>query len=96
MKKSVFGLLNYLLPAKGVMPMHCSAKIGANGDTAGVVEPVAAGAAAFGNSGIGFSDGVGATEGVGARVGGCVGWGWRLACGCTGTAYAFCGVIGCW
>ena len=34
MKKSVFGLLNYLLPAKGVMPMHCSANIGANGDTA--------------------------------------------------------------
>jgi phosphoenolpyruvate carboxykinase (ATP) len=24
-KKSVFTLLNYLLPAKGVMPMHCSA-----------------------------------------------------------------------
>ena len=24
-KKSVFGLLNYLLPEKGVMPMHCSA-----------------------------------------------------------------------
>ncbi len=24
-KKGVFGLLNYLLPAKGVMPMHCSA-----------------------------------------------------------------------
>jgi phosphoenolpyruvate carboxykinase (ATP) len=34
MKKSVFGLLNYLLPQKGVMPMHCSANIGANGDTA--------------------------------------------------------------
>ena len=25
MKKGVFGLLNYLLPEKGVMPMHCSA-----------------------------------------------------------------------
>ena len=34
MKKSVFGILNYLLPAKGVMPMHCSANIGAGGDTA--------------------------------------------------------------
>ncbi|HKP34854.1 MAG TPA: phosphoenolpyruvate carboxykinase (ATP), partial [Sphingomicrobium sp.] len=34
MKKSVFGILNYLLPVKGVMPMHCSANIGAQGDTA--------------------------------------------------------------
>jgi phosphoenolpyruvate carboxykinase (ATP) len=34
MKKSVFGILNYLLPMKGVMPMHCSANIGPNGDTA--------------------------------------------------------------
>ena len=34
MKKSVFGLLNYLLPAEGIMPMHCSANIGPNGDTA--------------------------------------------------------------
>jgi phosphoenolpyruvate carboxykinase (ATP) len=34
MKKSVFGILNYLLPTKGVMPMHCSANIGADGDTA--------------------------------------------------------------
>mgnify|MGYP002780156296 CR=1 FL=1 len=34
MKKSVFGILNYLLPARGVMPMHCSANIGADGDTA--------------------------------------------------------------
>ncbi len=34
MKKSVFGILNYLLPVKGVMPMHCSANIGADGTTA--------------------------------------------------------------
>jgi phosphoenolpyruvate carboxykinase (ATP) len=34
MKKSVFSILNYLLPEKGVMPMHCSANIGPNGDTA--------------------------------------------------------------
>jgi phosphoenolpyruvate carboxykinase (ATP) len=34
MKKSVFGLLNYLLPQTGVMPMHCSANMGADGSTA--------------------------------------------------------------
>ncbi|TIU86269.1 MAG: phosphoenolpyruvate carboxykinase (ATP), partial [Mesorhizobium sp.] len=34
MKKSVFTMLNYLLPAKGVMPMHCSANEGADGDAA--------------------------------------------------------------
>jgi phosphoenolpyruvate carboxykinase (ATP) len=34
MKKSVFGILNYLLPTKGVMPMHCSANIGADNKTA--------------------------------------------------------------
>jgi len=34
MKKSVFGILNYLLPVQGVMPMHCSANIGADGKTA--------------------------------------------------------------
>ena len=34
MKKSVFGLLNFLLPAEGIMPMHCSANIGPKGDTA--------------------------------------------------------------
>ena len=35
-KKSVFTLLNYILPGKGVMPMHCSANhaIGNPGDTA--------------------------------------------------------------
>ena len=33
-KKSIFTTLNYLLPLKGVMPMHCSANIGAKGDVA--------------------------------------------------------------
>jgi len=33
-KKSVFTVLNYLLPLKGVMPMHCSANVGAAGDVA--------------------------------------------------------------
>jgi len=33
-KKSVFGLLNYLLPKQGVLSMHCSANVGAEGDTA--------------------------------------------------------------
>ncbi|HJU77332.1 MAG TPA: phosphoenolpyruvate carboxykinase [Sphingomicrobium sp.] len=33
-KKGVFGLLNFLLPPHGIMPMHCSANIGPNGDTA--------------------------------------------------------------
>jgi phosphoenolpyruvate carboxykinase (ATP) len=34
MKKSVFTALNYLLPGKGVMPMHCSANVGPDGDAA--------------------------------------------------------------
>ncbi|KRA79737.1 phosphoenolpyruvate carboxykinase [Altererythrobacter sp. Root672] len=34
MKKAVFTVLNYVLPRKGVMPMHCSANIGPDGDTA--------------------------------------------------------------
>ncbi|KQU62694.1 phosphoenolpyruvate carboxykinase [ATP] [Aminobacter sp. DSM 101952] len=34
MKKSVFTALNYILPAGGVMPMHCSANEGPDGDAA--------------------------------------------------------------
>jgi phosphoenolpyruvate carboxykinase (ATP) len=33
-KKSVFGVLNYILPMKGVLSMHCSANVGPDGDTA--------------------------------------------------------------
>jgi phosphoenolpyruvate carboxykinase (ATP) len=33
-KKSVFTILNYLLPLQSVMSMHCSANIGPDGDTA--------------------------------------------------------------
>ncbi len=34
LKKSVFTILNYLLPERDVFPMHCSANIGPDGDTA--------------------------------------------------------------
>ncbi len=33
-KKGIFSIMNMLLPEKSVMPMHCSANIGAKGDTA--------------------------------------------------------------
>jgi phosphoenolpyruvate carboxykinase (ATP) len=34
MKKSVFTILNHLLPARGVFPMHCSANVGGDGKAA--------------------------------------------------------------
>lgn len=33
MKKSLFSVMNYILPKKGIFPMHCSANIGKDGDT---------------------------------------------------------------
>ena len=33
-KKSVFGYLNFVLPARGVLPMHASANVGPKGDAA--------------------------------------------------------------
>jgi len=34
LKKSIFTIMNYLLPDRGVLPMHCSANVGPGGDTA--------------------------------------------------------------
>ncbi len=34
MKKSIFTVMNYLLPLKNILTMHCSANIGKDGDTA--------------------------------------------------------------
>ena len=33
-QEAIFTVLNYVLPLQGVLAMHCSANIGASGDTA--------------------------------------------------------------
>ncbi|MFA6850000.1 MAG: phosphoenolpyruvate carboxykinase (ATP) [Selenomonadaceae bacterium] len=34
MKKSIFSVINYILPQKGILSMHCSANVGKDGNTA--------------------------------------------------------------
>jgi len=33
-KKSIFSIMNYLMPARGILPMHCSANVGKDEDAA--------------------------------------------------------------
>ncbi len=33
-KKSIFSIMNFLMPERGILPMHCSANVGAAGDSA--------------------------------------------------------------
>ena len=37
MKKSIFGIMNFLLPQSNVFPMHCSANVGKDGETRAVL-----------------------------------------------------------
>lgn len=34
MKKGIFSVMNYLMPGRGVFPMHCSTNVGSSGDVA--------------------------------------------------------------